>query len=380
MSRPAKLAATAALVLLAALAATWTVQRLNGQDRTVGVTGTIEALQVDVSAKIAGRIVERTVREGQPVERGQLLVRLGDEELAAEARRAAAAVRTAEAQLKDLQAGARREEIEEAEARAARAQAQLNDLLAGSRQQEVEQARAAVRNTAAVREWSERELARTRELYARDLVAFQEVDRARNAYDVAAANEASARERLALLEAGARKDEIEAARADLRAAEERARLLRAGPRPDAVVAARAQVAEARATLALVHARLGEMRIPSPLTGLVLRTNLEVGEMANPGVSILTLMDPRDMWLRAYVSETEVGRIRVGQQAVITVDAFPGRTFAGAISEIASEAEFTPKNVQTKKERVTLVFRVKIALRDAEGVLKPGLPADAQLRP
>jgi HlyD family secretion protein len=295
-------------------------------------------------------------------------------------RRAEAAVRTAEAQLKDLQAGARREEIEEAEARAARAQAQLADLLAGSRQQEIEQARAAVRNATAVREWSERELARTRELYARDLVAFQEVDRARNAYDVAAANEASARERLALLEAGARKDEIEAARAELRASKERVRLLRAGPRPDAVVAAQAQVAEARAALALGQARRAEMRIQSPLTGLVLRKNLEVGEMANPGVSILTLMDPRDMWLRAYVSETEVGRIRIGQQALITVDAFPGRTFAGAISEIASEAEFTPKNVQTKKERVNLVFRVKIAIRDAEGVLKPGLPADAQLRP
>ena len=380
MSRPLKLAATAALVLLVGLAATWTVHRLQGQDRSVSVTGTIEALQVDVSAKIAGRIVERTVREGQPVERGQLLVRLGDQELAAEVRRAEAAVRTAEAQLKDLQAGARREEIEEAEARAARAQAQLDDLLAGSRRQEIEQARAAVRNATAVREWSERELARTRELYARDLVAFQEVDRARNAYEVAAANEASARERLALLEAGARKDEIEAARAELRAAQERVRLLRAGPRPDAVAAARAQVAEARAALALGQARLGEMRILSPLTGLVLRKNLEVGEMANPGVSILTLMDPHDMWLRAYVSETEVGRIRLGQQALITVDAFPGRTFAGAISEIASEAEFTPKNVQTKKERVTLVFRVKIALRYAEGVLKPGMPADAQLRP
>jgi len=380
MRRAGKLAATAALVLLAGLAATWTVHRLQGQDRSVSVTGTIEALQVDVSAKIAGRIVERTVREGQPVERGQLLVRLGDQELVAEVRRAEAAVRTAEAQLKDLQAGARREEIEEAEARAARAQAQLDDLLAGSRQQEIEQARAAVRNATAVREWSARELARTRELYARDLVAFQEVDRARNAYDVAAANEASARERLALLEAGARKDEIEAARAELRASKERVRLLRAGPRPDAVVAAQAQVAEARAALALGQARLAEMRIQSPLTGLVLRKNLEVGEMANPGVSILTLMDPHDMWLRAYVSETEVGRIRIGQQALITVDAFPGRTFAGAISEIASEAEFTPKNVQTKKERVNLVFRVKIAIRDAEGVLKPGLPADAQLRP
>ena len=382
VARPSRraltLVAAGAAMLLVGVAASWVVRRLNDRADVIAVTGTIEALRVDVSAKITGRIVERTVQEGQPVERGQLLVRLDATELTAEARRAEAAVGAAEAQLRDLRAGARREEIEEAEARAARARAQLDDLLAGSREQELGQAGAALRNATAVREWSQRELARARELFAKDLISLQEVDRARNAYDVAAANEAAARERLGLLEAGARKNEIEAARAELRAAQERVRLLRAGPRPDAVAAARAQVAEAGAALALARARLAETRLVSPLTGLVLRKNLEVGETANPGVAILTLMDPTDMWLRAYVSETDLGRVRLGQSATISVDAFPGRSFAGTISEIASEAEFTPKNVQTKKERVNLVFRVKIAVRDAGGVLKPGMPADAQL--
>lgn len=380
MTRSVKLGGAGALVLLLALAVTWTVRRLDSEDPTVAVTGTIEALQVDVSAKITGRIVERTVKEGQPVERGQLLVRLADGELAAEVRRAEAAVRTADAQLRDLQAGARREEIQEAEARVARAQALLDDLLAGSREPEIEQARAALRNATVVREWNERELGRTRELFARELIAVQEVDRARNAYDVALANEASARERLVLLEAGARRNEIEAARAEVRAARERAQLLRAGPRPDAVAAAQAQVGEARAVLALARARLAETRLDSPLTGIVLRKSMEVGETVTPGVPILTLMSPNDMWLHAYVSETDLGRIRLGQAATLTVDAFPGRTFAGVISEIASEAEFTPRNVQTKKERVNLVYRVKIAVRNTGGVLKPGMPADAQIHP
>ncbi|OGL07873.1 MAG: hypothetical protein A3I17_06895 [Candidatus Rokubacteria bacterium RIFCSPLOWO2_02_FULL_72_37] len=376
--RSLTLVATGAAILLVGAAAAVVIRRLDGGAGALSVTGTIEALQVDVSAKITGRIVERTVNEGDPVERGQLLVRLDARELAAEAQRAEAAVGTAEAQLRDLLAGARREEIEEAEARAARARAQLEDLLAGSREQEIEQARAAQRNAAAVREWSQRELARARELFVKDLISLQDVDRARNAYDVAAANEAAARERVALLEAGARRNEVEAARAELRAAQERVRLLRAGPRPDAVAAAKAQVAETRATLALTRVRLAEAQLSAPITGLVLRKNLEIGEVASPGLAILTLMDPKDMWLRAYVSETDLGRIRVGQSATISVDAFPGRAFAGAISEIASEAEFTPKNVQTKRERVNLVFRVKIAVRNAEGVLKPGMPADAQL--
>ena len=328
MTRFVKLGGAGALVLLLVLAATWTVRRLDGGDRTVAVTGTIEALQVDVSAKITARIVERTVTESQPVERGQPLARLADDEPAAEVHRAEAALRTARAQLSDLEAGAR--------------------------SQEIEQARAALRNATVTREWAERELARVRQLFAKELVAFQEVDRAVNAFDAALANEAGAREKLALLEAG--------------------------PRPDAVAAARAQVGEARAALALAQARLADTRLASPLTGIVLRKSMEVGETAMPGAPLLTLMDPNDLWLRAYVSETDLGRIRLGQAATLTVDAFPGRTFAGVVREIASEAEFTPKNVQTKKERVNLVYRVKIGVSNPDGALKPGMPADALIHP
>jgi HlyD family secretion protein len=169
---------------------------------------------------------------------------------------------------------------------------------------------------------------------------------------------------------------VEAARAEARAARERVALVRAGPRAEAVAAARAQVGEAEAALELARARLAEAELRSAIDGVVLRKNLERGETANPGVAILTLLDPGDLWLRAYVPETDVGRIRIGQPASVTVDAFPGRGFPGTIGEIASEAEFTPRNVQTKKERVNLVFRVKITLANADGVLKPGLPADA----
>ena len=380
MMKSVRLVAIVALVVIAGLAATWAARRLNGGGETIAVTGTIEATQVEVSAKLTGRVVERTVREGQPVERGQLLVRLDAKELNAEARRAEAAVRAAEAQLLNLVSGARPEEIREAEARAGRARAQLDDLLAGSRLQEIEQARAAFRNATVTREWTERDFRRGRELFAKALIAAQEVDRARQAYEAAAANEAAARERLSLLEAGPRPHEIEAARAELRAARERVELLRAGARPQEVEMARARLAEARAALALAQARLDETRLTSPITGVVLRKNVEPGETVNPGISILTLMDPQDLWVRAYVPETEIGRLRIGQAATVSVDAFPGRGFPGAITEIASEAEFTPKNVQTRKERVNLVFRVKVAVRNPEGVLKPGMPADVDIRP
>jgi HlyD family secretion protein len=327
-SRLAKGAIALAVVLVVGLAYAYGGRLFGpGSGRpVVSVTGTIEAIQVDVSAKIAGRIAERPVNEGDRVTSGQLLVRLDDAEQAAEVRRQEAAVRTAQAALKDLQVGARREELEDA--------------------------RAALQSAAATREWTEKDYRRAEGLFRQTLIAAQEVDRARQAYEVAQAQEKSARQKLALLEAGSRPDQIEAARG--------------------------QLGQARNALDLARTRLKEMALFSPIDGVVLRKNLEIGEMANPGVPILTLMKPSDIWLRAYVPEEEIGRIKLGDQALVAVDAYPARRFPGRITEIASEAEFTPRNVQTKKERVNLVFRIKIGLDNPEGILKPGMPADAEL--
>jgi len=321
-------AAIALLVVVAlSVAAAWAGRRFGGGPVSpIAVTGTIEATQVDVSVKITGRILERLVKEGDKVTRGQVLVRLDDSELAADVRRQEAALRSAQATLRDLQKGAR--------------------------QQEIEDARAAVASGEATRSMTERELQRTEQLFRQSLIAAQDVDRARQAYEVARAQEKSAREKLALV--------LE------------------GSRPDQIDAARWQVTQAESALAQAESRLREARVVSPIDGVVLRKNLEAGETANPGVPILTLVNPRDVWLRAYVPETEVGRLKVGDAATLRVDAFPGRVFTGRLIEIGSEAEYTPRNVQTKKERVNLVFRIKIQVDNPEGILKPGLPADADV--
>ncbi len=318
-----------ALLVIAALsvAAAWAGRHLSGgTPAPVSVTGTIEATQVDVSVKITGRILERLVKEGDKVARGQLLVRLDDSELGADVRRQEAALRSAQATLRDLQKGAR--------------------------QQEIEDARAAVSSAEATRSMTEREFQRNDQLFKQNLIAAQDVDRARQAYEVARAQERSAREKLALI--------LE------------------GSRPDQIDAARWQVTQAESALAQAQSRLREAQVISPIDGVVLRKNLEAGETANPGVPILTLVNPKDVWLRAYVPETEVGRLKVGDTAILRVDAFPNRVFSGRLIEIGSEAEYTPRNVQTKKERVNLVFRIKIQIDNPEGILKPGLPADADV--
>ena len=318
-----------ALLLVAAVsvAAAWAGRHLGtGNGAPVSVTGTIEATQVDVSVKITGRIVERLVNEGDKVTRGQPLVRLDDSELAADVRRLEASLRSAQATLRDLEKGARPQEIEDA--------------------------RAAVASAEATRSMTEREFQRTDQLFKQNLIAAQDVDRARQAFDVARAQERSAREKLALLLAGSRPDQIDAARW--------------------------QVSQAESALVQAQSRLREAMVFSPIDGVVLRKNLEAGETANPGVPILTLVNPKDVWLRAYVPETDVGRLKVGDTARLRVDAFPDRVFTGRLTEIGSEAEYTPRNVQTKKERVNLVFRIKIQIDNPQGILKPGLPADADV--
>jgi len=326
-SRWAKRAAGLVLLIALSVAAAWGGRHLGGgTPKPVAVTGTIEATQVDVSVKITGRILQRLVKEGDRVTRGQVLVRLDDSELAADVRRQDAALRSAQATLRDLEKGARPQEIEDA--------------------------RAAISSALATRTMTEREYQRSDQLYTKNLIAAQDVDRARQVYEVAKAQERSARERLALL--------------------------LAGPRPDQVDAARWQVTQAESALAQAQSRLREARVVSPIDGVVLRKNLEAGETANPGVPILTLVDPKDVWLRAYVPEAEVGRLKVGDKATLRVDAFPNRVFSGRLIEIGAEAEFTPRNVQTKKERVNLVFRVKIQIDNPDGLLKPGLPADADV--
>jgi HlyD family secretion protein len=326
-SRWAKGAAVLVLLIALSVAATWAGLHLGvGPSKPVGVTGTIEATQVDVSVKITGRILQRLVKEGDRVTRGQVLVRLDDSELAADVRRLDAALRSAQSTLRDLQKGAR--------------------------PQEVEDARAAVSSAEATRTMTERDYQRTEQLFKQNLIAAQDVDRGRQTYEVAKAQERSARERLALL--------LE------------------GSRPDQIDAARWQVTQAESALAQARSRLRETVVVSPIEGVVLRKNLEAGETATPGVPILTLVDPKDVWLRAYVPETEMGRLKIGDPATLHVDAFPNRVFTGRLIEIGGEAEFTPRNVQTKKERVNLVFRIKIQIDNPEGLLKPGLPADADV--
>lgn len=316
----------ALVVLIAAGGYAYTRSRNHRDGSPLRISGNIEITDAEVSFKIGGRVTERLVTEGDSVQAGQLIARLDSSDLAQQVAQRRADVALAAAALAELEAGSRPEEIAQAEANLDRARADANR--------------------------ANLEFVRNKELLARRLVAQQN-------YDVADAANRSAQ-------------------AVVRQLSEQLKLLRIGPRREDKDQARARLDSAQQSLALAQTQLGFATVTAPLAGLVLSKNIEPGEYVAPGTPVVTVGDIAHPWLRAYISETDLGRVKVGQAAQVTTDSYPGKTYEGRISFIASEAEFTPKNVQTQKERVKLVYRIKIAIPNPNMELKPGMPADASI--
>lgn len=314
-------------VIAIALAIVVTIIFLRRSPETTGelkISGTIEVTSTELSFKVPGRLTERLVDEGEMVQAGQVVARLDADELRNERDARLAQQRAAEAGLADLRAGSRREDIAQSRAVLERRRAEADRLASDARRME--------------------------ELFRREVVPLKDLEAARAARDASAASVREARERLGLL--------------------------KSGPRPDAVREKSAQADAAQAALAQAETRLSQSVLTSPLTGLVLAKHAEPGEMVAAGGAIVTVGEMDQVWLRGYIPEYELGKVKVGQTARVTVDTWPDRAFEGRVSFISPQAEFTPKNVQTEKERVKLVYRIKITLPNPQMELKPGMPADA----
>ena len=324
---PKVLIPAALALLVLALVLRFAVFRGGPRPGEITASGTVEATEAQLGFQVPGRIDTLTVDEGDRVKAGQLLARLDVTEL--EARRAQAAA----------QLGA--------------ARALLTELLAGSRAEDIAQARAAASAAADRFGDAQRDLDRTRTLFQGGAVSQEAMDKAQTAFDVTRAQ----------------RDQVAQA----------LRLVEAGPRPERIAAQRATVASAEATVRQLDATLANATIRAPFDGVVTVKDREIGEVVGAGTPVLTLADLGDRWVRIYVREDKVGAVHLGQPAVITADTYQGKTYAGAVSYVASEAEFTPRTIQTTEERVKLVYAVKVRITGDPAVeLKPGLPADVRL--
>jgi HlyD family secretion protein len=292
----------------------------------IRVSGNIEITDVEVSFKIPGRVEERPVSEGQMITAGQAVARLDDRDLKLEIAQRKAQVAAAQSSLAELRSGSRPEEIAQAQAALERAQA--------------EGSRAGI------------EFEREKRLFDREVISTREFDQARTTF--------------------------ESAEARVREAKEFSTLVRKGPRSEKIDQARANLEQAKQALELAQTRLSYAALYAPITGIVLSENVEPGEFVSPGTPIISLGDLSRVYLRAYINETDLGRVKVGQKVQLKTDTFPGKSYEGKISFIAPQAEFTPKNIQTQKERVKLVYRIKVEVPNPGMELKPGMPADGEI--
>jgi HlyD family secretion protein len=292
----------------------------------LALSGNIEAHESLVGFKVPGRIVELPVEEGQQVAQDALLARLDDADFKQKVRIDEATVRVRESNLALTLAGTRHQEVKAA-------QQSMIDAEADLEQKKIDNQRA-------------------QQLFAKDEVSAQERDQAATALKRAEAIFKAAQQRYNEAVEGSRKEDIAIARANLN--------------------------EANAGLGLSQVNLSYTVLRAPSAGVLTVRQAELGEVVAPGSPVVTLADLDHIWLRAYVAETDLGRIRWGQDATITTDTYPGKQYHGRISFISSDAEFTPKSVQTTKERVTLVYRIKIDIDNPNHELKPGMPADASV--
>ncbi len=341
-------------------------------------SGTVETREIQIGSKVGGRVIDVGVEEGQAVKAGTVVVRFECDELKAQRAQAGAALEEARADLERMVRGNRPEEIEQAEATAQASEAAYESARNGPRRQEIEQARADFAAATADAGNAEVFYKRMEKLAATDTISRQQFDDARDKRDAAAQRGESARQRLALLEAGTRPEDVNGAQARYKQAKAAAVLARKGFRKEDVAAARARLAEADGHVAELDARLREAELKAPADAVAEVVSVRPGDLVAAGRIVITMLETSQLWVKVYVPETDLARVHVGQKATVKVDSFGGRAFQGHVGQIASQAEFLPRNVQTKSDREHEVFGVKVFVDNAEQVLKSGMSAMVHL--
>ncbi|MBI4446400.1 MAG: efflux RND transporter periplasmic adaptor subunit [Acidobacteria bacterium] len=344
--------------------------------QTLVFSGTVEAEEVALGSRVGGRISEVLVQEGQLASQGELLVRLDAYDLPARKEQAFAMLREAMAQLDKLRRGFRPEEIAQARAAADAARARLELLQSGARSEEIERAHAELEAARANTRNAQVVYQRLSALLEKGVVSRQMVDDARTGLERAQSQEQALEENLNLLLAGNRAEEIRAAESQAAEAEARLRLVQAGFRREDIDAAAANVEQARAQLQAIEAQLSETEIRAPAAGVVESLSVRPGDLAAAHASIITLLEPDQVYVKVYVPESHLALLRPGKPVQISVDTFPGREFPGTIASIAHQGEFTPRNIQTREEREHQVFAVRVRPRDPTG-LRPGMAAEVK---
>jgi len=380
----------AVVLILAGVAAVYAFHGFGrSDDGRIRVSGNIELTEINIAFKTAGRLIERNVDEGDNVKKGQIIARLDRDQLVAERAREVAALQGAETQVAQAETSIQWEkanlegDIEQKRADLSSNESKLLELKNGSRPQEIQEAKAGVEAAQAEYDRAKRDWERGQTLFKNDDISAEQYDQYRNRWQGAEASLKQAKERDSLVVAGTRVEQVEGqaaavqrARGALKMAE--ANALELKRREQELMTRHADIEQAKASIALIDSQLADTIAVSPVDGVVLVKAADPGEVLAPGTSVVTVGDIDHPWLRGYVDEKDLGRVKIGSKVRVTTDSYTDKVYQGRVSFIASEAEFTPKQIQTQQERVKLVYRIKIDVENPGRELKSNMPADAEI--
>jgi len=313
---------------------------LNRSAETNVYSGTIEGTELPVQPELGGRVVELLVREGQIIKTGDIIAKLDDSQAKISLDIAKSQQTQAQAKLNDLLGGARAEEIRRLEHLVSQAKANLSALEPSLK-------------------FEEENLAANQKLYESGALSKQAVDAQQSKLDTL-------------------KAQYQSAQASVDATQASLDQVQAGYTQPTIQAQKAAVDIAVQSVKTAELGLSKLTIKSPANGQVLYQNVELGQVVNPGTTLATILDPNDLWIKIYIPGAKLSQVKMGGAVSIVADAYPDKIFKGQIQYISTQAEFTPKNVQTKEERTTTVYAVKISITEGKDQLKAGMPADVTL--
>ena len=354
------------VIAIAAVAVTAVYAGWFNRDASLQGSGTVEARNIRVGSKVGGRILQVLVREGDRVQPGQTLITFDDKELQA-------SLEQARANAQKAQRGFRKEEIQEAQAAATQAKADFEMHLKGYRKEDIDAAQADVDRATADETRARLDFQRYEALAQKDLVSKQQRDTAESNWKMSLAAKENAQHKLDQLQHGFRPEEIAMSEARYRQAQATLEKFRRGNR-------REDVDAAQSALAYEEARYRERQVLAPSAAAVEVLDVRPGDLIAPNTPIATLLESDQIYVRIYVPETELNKVAVGQKAQIRVDPFQKQTFDGVVEQINQQAEFLPRNVQTREERVHQMFGVKVRIDDPTHRVLPGMAADVKLKP
>jgi HlyD family secretion protein len=337
-------------------------------------SGTVEAHTISVGSRAGGRIAKVLVREGDRVAAGQALLELEPGDWSAQLLQAKAQQMSAEAQLDKLKKGARPEELEQARARSLTAQAALQQAMAGARPEQVQAAEARLAAQEVAVQKAMLDATREHQLAGVGASTRAELENSDMAVRAAVAQRDALKNQLDELKNGSRREEVAQARARQLEQTASMKLVIAGTRDEDVRVAEAAVEAARGRVQQVQAMVDELVIRAPLPARVEALDLRPGDILAPNAVAAVLLEEKELYVRIYVPETLLGRLRVGQAVPISVDSFPGRDFRGLVKHINDVGEYSPRNLQTADERADQVFATRVELQEGFGELRAGMAA------